>query len=80
MKAMKSTISSKGQITIPIDIRTELGAKPGDQIEFIKHNNEIVVRVARAQNNPFEKWIGRFPLPTGQDAVSWVRELRDEQE
>ena len=77
---MKSTISSKGQVTIPIDIRTELGAKPGDQIEFIKHNNEIVVRVARAKDNPFLNWIGRFPLPEGQDAVSWVRELRDEQE
>ncbi len=74
---MKSTISTKGQVTIPIDIRSELGAKPGDQIEFIKHNNEIVVRVARTKDNPFDQWIGRFPLPKGQDAVTWVRELRD---
>ena len=31
---MKATLTSKGQITIPIGIREKLGLKPGDQIEF----------------------------------------------
>jgi AbrB family looped-hinge helix DNA binding protein len=31
---MKATLTSKGQITIPIAIREKLGLKPGDQIEF----------------------------------------------
>ena len=31
---MKATITSKGQITIPISIREKLGLKPGDQIDF----------------------------------------------
>jgi AbrB family looped-hinge helix DNA binding protein len=75
---MKSTLSSKGQVTIPIEIRTALGAKPGDQIEFVKQDNEFVLRVARDPDNPFLEWVGRFPLNT-QDAVSWVRDLRGEQ-
>ena len=31
---MKATITSKGQITIPVAIREKLGLKPGDQIDF----------------------------------------------
>ncbi len=30
-----STITSKGQITIPIEVRTELGVSTGDRIEFV---------------------------------------------
>jgi len=29
-------VTSKGQITIPIEVRTELNLKPGDQILFAK--------------------------------------------
>jgi antitoxin PrlF len=29
-------ITSKGQITIPVQVRTELGVDPGDRIEFVK--------------------------------------------
>jgi AbrB family looped-hinge helix DNA binding protein len=31
---MKTTLASKGQITIPIDIRNRLHLKPGDVLEF----------------------------------------------
>ncbi|WP_158750990.1 AbrB/MazE/SpoVT family DNA-binding domain-containing protein [Acidobacterium sp. S8] len=30
-----STITSKGQITIPIEVRTNLGVGVGDRIEFV---------------------------------------------
>jgi AbrB family looped-hinge helix DNA binding protein len=30
-----STITSKGQITIPVEVRTSLGVGTGDRIEFI---------------------------------------------
>ena len=30
-----ATVTSKGQITIPIDIRTGLGIEPGDRINFV---------------------------------------------
>lgn len=31
-----ATVTSKGQITIPADIRSDLDIKPGDQIVFFK--------------------------------------------
>ena len=31
---MKTTLTSKGQITIPIEIRTKFRLKPGDILEF----------------------------------------------
>jgi len=32
-----ATVTSKGQITIPIELRTELGLKPGDKVIFAKN-------------------------------------------
>ena len=32
-----ATISSKGQLTIPVEIRNELGLKPGDRIILFKN-------------------------------------------
>jgi AbrB family looped-hinge helix DNA binding protein len=34
---MKSTVSSKGQITIPIEMREHLGLKTGTPVLFQKH-------------------------------------------
>ena len=31
----KSTITAKGQTTVPKEVRDHLGLKPGDQIEFV---------------------------------------------
>jgi antitoxin PrlF len=31
----KSTITTKGQTTVPKEVRDHLGLKPGDQIEFV---------------------------------------------
>jgi AbrB family looped-hinge helix DNA binding protein len=30
-----ATVTSKGQITIPIDVRNELGLTTGDRVEFV---------------------------------------------
>ena len=32
-------ITSKGQITIPVQVRTALGVDPGDRIEFVEVGN-----------------------------------------
>jgi AbrB family looped-hinge helix DNA binding protein len=34
-----ATVTSKGQVTIPVDVRTHLGLATGDRVEFIWNEN-----------------------------------------
>ena len=36
-------ITSKGQITIPIEIRKKLGLKDGDKVLFLEEGNKVVM-------------------------------------
>jgi antitoxin PrlF len=40
---MESTITAKGQATIPKPVREHFGLKPGDRIKFFMHPNGSVV-------------------------------------
>ena len=41
-----TTITIKGQVTIPKEIREELGLKPGDKVIFRKEGENIVLEPA----------------------------------
>jgi AbrB family looped-hinge helix DNA binding protein len=44
----KSTLTSKGQLTLPKEVRSRLGVAAGDQVEFtILDNGSITVVAAR---------------------------------
>ena len=34
MSAYEATLTSKGQLTMPVEVRTKLGLKEGDKVEF----------------------------------------------
>ena len=74
-----SRVTSKGQITIPQEIRRRLGLREGDQVEFVTEDRRTVVRRVKATENPFKKYeglLGKFP--GGDEAIiRWLRELRD---
>jgi AbrB family looped-hinge helix DNA binding protein len=36
-----STLTSKGQVTIPADVRKQLGLRPGDRVGFIVEDGEV---------------------------------------
>ncbi|MGA2218637.1 MAG: AbrB/MazE/SpoVT family DNA-binding domain-containing protein [Terracidiphilus sp.] len=77
-QALRATLTSKGQITIPVEVRKSLGVKPGDKLRF--EPLESGFRVVRdAEQNVFEKWrgigvSGMAPGPEGLKA--YMRELR----
>lgn len=48
-KAIDATITSKGQITIPVEIRKHLGLKVHDRITFIIDSTDGSVRVQPAR-------------------------------
>lgn len=41
---MRSTLTIKGQVTIPKDVRTQLGLTPGDAVEFAVTNEGVTLR------------------------------------
>lgn len=78
--AIRAKVTSKGQVTIPVEVRRSLGVKPGDKLRF--EPQEGGFRVVRdADDNPFEKWRGigtGFPIEgKGREAiVAFFREMR----
>jgi antitoxin PrlF len=75
-----STISSKGQITVPLEIRNRLGLKKGDRVEFVVDNGRTTIRPARVPENPFVKYVGALSaFSSVHEANAWVRMLRDEE-
>jgi antitoxin PrlF len=74
----ESKITSKGQITVPIEVRRILGVRPGDRLRFESDNNGVHIRPVRSQS-VFEKYrgIGNPGIPSGKKAINrWLREMR----
>jgi len=81
MEAAK--ITSRGQITIPIDIRKKLGVKEGDKVIFMEDDNKIFVvnAVEAAFNKMRAAFAGeaeRLGLKDERDVVALVDEVREE--
>jgi len=52
---MRSTISSKGQITVPVEIRERLGLVPGTGIEFELREEGGLLRKGTSDGHPVDK-------------------------
>ena len=75
-----STIGSKGQITVPLEVRKRLGLKAGDRVEFVVDKDRTSIRPARAPENPFLKYVGALPVFSSiHEANARVRAWRDEE-
>ena len=46
----ESTVTSKGQTTLPRDVRAALGLKPGDQVRYVILGGEVRLLKARPVN------------------------------
>ena len=63
----QATITSKGQITIPIEVRRKLDLKPGDRVDFVlDHAGGVRLQPKKA---PLASLLGILHRP-GQKAVS----------
>ena len=77
-------ITSKGQITIPAEIRRQLGVSTGDQLIF-ETDTHGEIQVRRVERYPFEKFLGigtGVPeLEEGPEAIiQYFRRERDHDE
>lgn len=76
-------ITSKGQITIPIDIRRRLGVKEGDKVLFVEEQGRIFMMnssmaALRNAQTAFAGEADRLGLKDEQDVVDLIKDLRRE--
>lgn len=76
-------VTSKGQITIPIDIRRKLGVKEGDKILFIEEQGRVVMlnssmEALRKAQLAFAGEADRLGLRDEDDVAAMVAEIRRE--
>jgi len=41
---LSSSVTTKGQVTIPVELRERFGIKPGDRVAFIEEGERIVLQ------------------------------------
>jgi AbrB family looped-hinge helix DNA binding protein len=74
----QARITSKGQITVPKEVRRLLGVRAGDRLMFEGDGKEMRVLPARTKT-AFAKYrgIGNSGIGTGRKSITrWLRELR----
>ncbi|HET8826619.1 MAG TPA: type II toxin-antitoxin system PrlF family antitoxin [Terriglobales bacterium] len=77
----RSRITSKGQVTVPVEIRRKLGLKHGDKVEFREHAGETIIVRAAESGNPFDKYAGILARKIKRpfDSRKWQADLRKEE-
>ena len=76
MKAI-AKITSKGQITIPLEVRQLLGVEAGD---FLTQGKNLTLVPKRKQNLFINPPIQKYQLRGQTDAIQWQHELRGHDE
>lgn len=76
-------VTSKGQVTIPIDIRKKLGLKNGDKVLFVEEAGRIYMinssmDAFREAQMEFAGEAVRVGLRDDEDIVNMIKELRKE--
>jgi AbrB family looped-hinge helix DNA binding protein len=74
MKTLKSSVSSKGQITLPAAIRDKLGLVTGTAVRFELRGGGVLVSKGSSGPHPVDRAFGRIVLSKPVDAL--VDEMR----
>lgn len=78
---LTAKITSKGQITVPHQVRRALGVGVGDRLAFEKRADGVIAVVPMRKESPFAQYrgIGNPGIGSGRRAiVKKLRELRGE--
>ena len=75
-KRHHTTVSTKGQITIPKALRESLGIRPGTVLEVAAVRGNLIVQKREAED-PLLKWRGRGRLPGGGSVDAYLARIRE---
>ena len=76
----EATLTSKGQITLPVDIRRALRLEQGDKVVFTTEGDTVTLRRA-SKADTFAAYAGRYREGSGktrEEINAELRELRGE--
>ena len=65
-------VTSKGQVTIPVEIRRKLGIDENSEVDFVEEDGKVVLVVHDTSEAEFEAWLKRI-------AGTWESELTTEE-
>lgn len=57
-----ATVTSKGQMTLPKDVREDLGLMPGDKVEFIKRDGRYIIMPRNVSVASLAGILGKSPV------------------
>ncbi len=72
---LTAKITSKGQITLPLKIRQQLGVRAGETISFEEAQEGFLVKKV-LKKSPFDRWVGSLGLLQGKKSDDLVEEMR----
>ena len=76
-------VTSKGQVTIPVEIRRKLGIKNGDKVLFIEESGRVYMMnssmdALREAQRAFAGEAERVGIKDDDDVMVMIKELREE--
>lgn len=81
-------VTTKGQVTIPKEIRDRMGIGPGSEVEFVEKDADIVLEkrddTSQAPRQTFEEWAASMAgiIDTmgmdGKEYIDWLRGPRED--
>jgi len=72
----RAKVTSKGQITVPKEIRDKLGIRQGDELVFRETAAGYLIE-KKVPESPFDKHIGSLSHLEGSDPDTLVKEMRE---
>jgi len=66
--SVTATLTSKGQVTLPIAVRQALALERGDVLAFTVQGDQVVV----AKEPSFLSLAGSVPVPTDRRSADWA--------
>ena len=76
-------VTSKGQITIPIDIRKRFGFQEGNKVLFVEDGNRVylmnsTMNALKEAQKAFEGEAEKAGLYSEEDVIQMMKEFREE--
>ena len=78
-----ATMTSKGQMTLPKDIRNDLGLRPGDKLDIVKQDGKYVLLPRNVPLSSLAGILGKSPsgpMTIEEEEAALGRALADDDE